>query len=502
MQNRRRVLLVFVPFVAGYFLTCVFRSINSVVAADLSSEFALDAASLGLLTSAFFLTFAAAQLPLGVLLDRHGPRRVQSYLLPIAAAGALVISAAQSVLMLTLGRAILGLGMAGALMAGLKALIESFPKERLALVNGCFVMIGALGAVTATTPAEWLLRSVGWRGLFVTLASATAACALLIRALAPGSERRDGIKQATAGGLKAIMTDPRFWQVAPLGATCIGTSWALQGLWAASWLADVEALERPQVVEHLFVMAIALSPAALLLGLGADRLRRSGVSISNTLACAATLFIAAQLALIFRWPLPPYLLWSIISGFGTATVLHYAILADHYPKEVAGRANAALNVFQLGGALVVQFGTGAILQSWTGNDGRYPAVAYQVAFAINLALQVFALIWFLWSRTSTSPATNARASRPGRLLDPAFILTMERHRRARLAWDECMTATQAQLRCWRLAAVGSMAMVALLGSGLFANHSGSAVVPHVVQADSPARQIAGSKVNLVRYSPR
>ena len=116
---------------------------------------------------------------------------------------------------------------------------------------------------------------------------------------------------AVSVGLKKVYADPRFWRLAPLSATCIGTAWALQGLWAAQWLTDVDGLDRAEVVQHLFVMAVALSLGAILLGIAADRLRRRGVGPEVLLGLVAAVFIATQFALILRLPLPSYLLWAV-----------------------------------------------------------------------------------------------------------------------------------------------------------------------------------------------
>jgi MFS family permease len=195
-------------------------------------------------------------------------------------------------------------------------------------------------------------------------------------------------------GLKTIYADPRFWRLAPLSATCIGTAWALQGLWAAPWLSDVEGFDRAALLQYLFVMAIALSVGALLLGVTADRLGRRGVGPRALLGIVVTMFIAAELALILRLPLPSYIPWAVIAAVGAATVLGYTILAEYFPKEIAGRANAALNVFHIGGAFVLQYLTGAVVQLWAPIDGHYPEVAYQTAFALNVSLQIAAALWF------------------------------------------------------------------------------------------------------------
>src|SRR5262249_33165723 len=163
LQSCPLILRVFLPFTAAFFLSYLFRSINALISSDLSFELALDAADLGFLTSAYFLTFAAVQLPVGIWLDRYGPRRVQGVLLLFAAAGAMLFSMSDGFAALVLSRALIGLGAAAAFTGGLKAIILWFPKDRVAVMNGWMVMLGALGALSATSPAEVLIDwSGGW----------------------------------------------------------------------------------------------------------------------------------------------------------------------------------------------------------------------------------------------------------------------------------------------------------------------------------------------------
>jgi hypothetical protein len=177
------------------------------------------------------------------------------------------------------------------------------------------------------------------------------------------------------------------WRLAPLSAICIGSAWALQGLWAAPWLTDVEGLERPTVVTHLFAMALVLSASALLLGIGADRLRRLGISLPATLAIATGTAILAQLALVFRGPVPVWLPWVTIAATGAGTVLSYAILSEMFPKSASGRANGALDLLHVTAAFAIQYGIGLVAQQWPAEAGHYPEEAYQAALGLNLVLQ-------------------------------------------------------------------------------------------------------------------
>lgn len=406
VENRSLILRVFLPFVFGYYIAYLFRTINAVMATPLAMELGLGADDLGLLTSVYFLTFAAAQIPIGILLDRYGPRRVQSALLVIAAVGSTLFAVSDHFLMLLVGRALIGLGVASAMTAGLKALVLWFPGDRVPLLNGLMVMLGALGAVTATLPADLLLDWIGWRELFGLFAGLTAVSAVIVYLIVP--EARPVASGAVSVGLRKIYADPRFWRLAPLSAACIGTAWALQGLWAAQWLKDVEGLDRADVVFHLFAMAVALSLGAILLGVAADRLRRRGVGPEVLLGLVAAVFIATQFALILRLPLPSYLQWAVVAAVGAATVLSFAILAEYFPKELAGRANGALNLFHIAAAFIVQYTTGVVLQQWIPQAGHYPEIAYQTAFALNLVVQIVAWIWFALPWAFLRPPTTCR----------------------------------------------------------------------------------------------
>jgi MFS family permease len=128
------------------------------------------------------------------------------------------------------------------------------------------------------------------------------------------------------------------------------------------------------------------------------------------LGFVAAVFIATQFALILRLPLPSYLQWAVVAAVGAATVLSFAILAEYFPKELAGRANGALNLFHIAAAFAVQYATGVVLQHWTPQAGHYPEIAYQTAFALNLAIQVSAWIWFMFPRVRTYRDKGSRAS--------------------------------------------------------------------------------------------
>lgn len=470
---------VFLPFAGSYYLSYLFRTVNALISRRLISDLAVSAASLGLLTSVYFLAFAAAQVPIGMLLDRFGPRRIQSALLVIAAAGAALFGMAQGFVPLLIARAMIGLGVAATLPAGLKAIVLWFPQERVALLNGYMIMLGALGAVTATSPAERLSDWIGWRGLFELLAAVTAVSATIIFLVVPEPVAA-APKRSTQASLKIVFMDLRFWRLALLSATAVGWAWALQGLWAAHWLTDVEGLDRAGLITQLFVMAVALSLGALLLGTIAERMRRHGIGPHSLFAALAVLFIAAQLGLILRLPLPYVLPWSVVAVVGAGTVLSYAIVAEYFPKELAGRASAALNVFQFGWAFVVQCTTGLVLAQWPSQHDHYPAIAYQVAFGLNIALQIPALLWFEMARLRTlcslvigrcfCPPANDRNTR----------VPLTPYAKALQVWTERLVSARLQTSHWRFAALGSASLCAALALAVTIAAERAEVTPYVV----------------------
>jgi MFS family permease len=416
MSRTRLTVCVLLPFSAGYFLSYLFRTINAVIATDLADDLNLGAADLGFLTAIYFLVLAGAQLPFGAVLDRHGPKMIQSALLLLASTGALTFALADGLAGLVIGRALLALGVALALMAGFKAIVVWFPAGRVVGANGWLVMLGALGAVTATAPAEIMLTMIGWRGLFAALAGLSALAALLVLFVVPDQAANPQKPVLPAASLWVAFRDPRFWRIAPISAIGIGTSWSLQGLWVAPWLRDVDGLDRTAIVQHLSAIAVVVCVGALLFGSIADRLRRVGIKTEIVLAAAVSVSIAAQAALLLGCPIPSLIPWSIIAATGAATVLSFAILPTYFPKEMSGRANAALNLLHVGAAFVLQSGTGCVIAQWPMTNGGYAPEAHQAAMAAGICAQLAALGWFILPRhrlaTSRAPGLTFAAAHP------------------------------------------------------------------------------------------
>jgi MFS family permease len=402
--NPRLVLVVFCPFAAGYFLSFFFRNVNAVISRDLARDFDISSADLGFLTATYLLAFAAFQLPLGVLLDRYGPRRVLSALMCVAGTGALVFALAQDFVMLSVGRALIGLGVSGCLMGAIKAFTLWFPLSRLATLNGLYLGIGGLGGLSATAPAEAFLGPFGWRALFYVLAAASVSAAALIFFLVPEKPLpgHGQTLRAQIAGFGRIFASVPFWRIALPLVVCHSAYQALQGLWLAPWLYDVAGYARSAVAGALLTTAIAYTVGSVFFGVSSDRLAHSGVSrlVVYKLGLATSLAMFMLLAAGVSTGLPVIL---AVYGFTTISgALAYALFAPLFPPEMTGRVITASNVMMFGTSFLFQWGIGAVLRLYPEIDGRYPAEGYAVALWTLAALQVAVVLWLLPMRESRS----------------------------------------------------------------------------------------------------
>ncbi|MGH8708160.1 MAG: MFS transporter, partial [Burkholderiales bacterium] len=176
---------VTLPFLAGYFISYVYRSVNAIIGPEIARELGLSAAGLGLLTSIFFFAFAVFQLPLGLLLDRYGPRRVNASMLLVAAAGGTWFAFGGNAAELTAARGLIGLGVSGCLMAAFSAFALWYPAERIATMNGVAFASGMLGAMVATVPLEMLLRVLHWREVVAGIVALNIAVSLFLYLAVP-----------------------------------------------------------------------------------------------------------------------------------------------------------------------------------------------------------------------------------------------------------------------------------------------------------------------------
>lgn len=396
------LLRVFVPFAVGYFLSYLFRTVNAVIAPDLARDVGVDPASLGLLTSAYFLAFAAFQLPLGVLLDRYGARRVEACLLLFAAAGALVFARAETLTGLMIGRALIGLGVSACLMAAFKAFTLWFPAERLPLANGVQMVSGGIGALAATTPVEFSLQFTDWRGVFLILSLATVIAAVFIFFVVPekaGGHSGETLREQIVG-IKQVFTSRVFWTIAPWAITAQAAYLSISGLWSGPWLRDIANYERMAVAKTLMGISISMVIGYLAFGSMAERLSRRNITPMAVAAAGMLVFIVVQALLLCGFASMVVPLWLLFGFFGTSCILPYAVLSQSFPKHLAGRANTGLNLLVFVAAFAAQWVIGLIINLWPQTaTGHYDATGYSAGFGLIIFLQVSTAIWYFLAKS-------------------------------------------------------------------------------------------------------
>ena len=364
----------------------------------LIGELGLTARSLGLITSVYFFTSAAFQLPLGLCLDRFGPRRVQGWLMLFAAAGVALFGASDNIGVLVAGRALMGVGAAAALMTCFQAVVLWFPRAQWPVLNGWIMAAGGLGGLTASLPTALALHVTSWHGLMFWTAGASVVVALAIFAIVP-----ERVRDAPAPGLGAqlrgladIYRDRLFWRLGPVLAAASGSNLAFGGLWAGPWLKDVAGLDADGIGVTLLLFTGLITLGFVVSGNVAAWLQKRGFTLTQMIGWSFVLSLALQTPLL--WPSGAGR-WIVMCGIGTFSgiaALAYPVLNAHFPPGMSGRVNTAVNLFFFCGAFAMQYAVGAIVDLFPQvAPGRYPPAAYQAAFALMLGVEFVTWLWFL-----------------------------------------------------------------------------------------------------------
>jgi MFS family permease len=394
---------VFLPFALGHYLSTLLRNVNAVLAPDLMGALALTPGELGLLTSAFFFAFALVQLPVGIALDRWGPRRVQLSMMLVGALGALLFARGTGFGQLLVARAVMGLGLGGCFMAAVKAVSTWITPNKLPSVHGYLIAVGGLGAASATMPVRLVLDYTDWRGLFAILAGLTACSGLLIALVYPRDKGPQPKRGPLGQALREVFRAPVFRNTASLVLIPHAVFFGIQGLWIGRWLSDVARFPDDAVAYLLYMGMASVIFGAIGVGMITEWAGRRGIAPLDVAAAGIAVFLLVQAAFVLNYKPSFQLLSVLFTLVGTITGIEYAIIAQSMPRELTGRAATCLNLLIFIGAFVVQAGFGLLVGLWPLDDaGQTPAMAYRMAFAVLVLVQLPGLVGFVRRRRRQS----------------------------------------------------------------------------------------------------
>jgi predicted MFS family arabinose efflux permease len=387
--------VIFALFVSAHFLSYFLRSANAVISTDLTRDLSLTVEQLGLMTSLFYASFALVQLPLGSGLDRVGPRWVTPGLMLVTVLGCLLFASARSFALLALGRALIGVGMAGVLMGAIKVYGQWFAANRVATIAGFMVGISSIGGLFAATPLAWLNQALGWRAIFLwcalVVALSAGAMMLWVRNMPPGGEWHTA--PASGAGFAQIFADTRFWRIALVEFFLLGTVQAVQGLWAGPYLFDVLGLSKLAAGNLLLCMGVGVVAGFFSSGWLLDRFGAQRVN-----SVAVLVFALSQLVFVLPARPPLALIGAIFAAFGFTGAFNVALLAQAralFPPHISGRVITAVNMFGFAGTALIQWWMGLIIGAFAPDaQGHYPPAAYTAAFLFTFVGTVLALAWY------------------------------------------------------------------------------------------------------------
>ncbi|WP_414472024.1 MFS transporter [Microvirga sp. M2] len=369
--------------VAMYAVSQFLRNSIGVIASDLARELSLSATQTGLLSSAFFLTFATVQVPIGILIDRFGPKRIMLATAVIAVAATAMFAMAPSASLLIAARALMGLGCSTFFMAPLVIYARRFPPQRFAGLTSIQMGGANLGTLAATAPLAASAAAIGWRSSFVIVAALTVAAMLVIMVAVPKDAGSAGKRESWGEALKGVASAaqvPSFWRVFFMHLTTYSCFVSIIGLWGGPWLADVHGADLATKGRILLLGAGAQICGMLLWG-ATDRFRGS----YKKPVLIGGLAVVAMIAVLVFAPLDLSLIpvWFILFGL---SVSFTPILTSHgkslFPPHLTGRGITLMNIGTMGGAFLSQSVTGILIDAMgRSGSGGYAAEGYRLVFA-------------------------------------------------------------------------------------------------------------------------
>ena len=396
-----------------YIASNFYRSSIAVIAPNVMDEIGLSHEQLGIVGGIFFIAFALFQVPVGIFLDRFGPRKTICGLMLIAVAGSCGFAVSTSFFELTVTRFFIGVGCAPVLMGSLVIISRWLPAERFAFYASLVVALGGFGNIVSTTPTAMLAALTGWREVFWIAGAVTGLSIifgfLIIRDAPKGHAFHDreieSLKDAISG-VGRIVKDRQFQYIFSINLVIYGSIMAIVGLWGANFLRDIYGLDLTARGTILFWMTLAVICGNLTYGYldGLFKARKHLVLGAATIT-VLFLVILGTVPVLEVWQISTLLIvFCFVGSYGVVIMSHGRSI---FPENLLGRGVATLNTAVFLGVFLLQSMGGFIIGGFVGEDGMAPLHAYRVLFFSLAAIIVVAAAIYSRSRESKLPKTKA-----------------------------------------------------------------------------------------------
>jgi predicted MFS family arabinose efflux permease len=380
------------------------RSAISVIGPNLVTELNMSAAGLALLSSSFFLAFALAQIPVGMLIDRFGPRLTMIWSTVLAVAGCIVFALGQDLNTLVFGRVLMALGCSSFYVAPLAIYSRWFQPKYFSTVVGVQLGFSGLGLLAATVPLAVAAGVIGWRPSFLIVAVLAGLSGLLVLWWVsddpPGARRSEHKKESLAESLRGLLVvtrTPSFWPIFAMFFTNYAVVITMLGLWGGPYLAHVYGHDLETRGFYLLVLALASTVSVFLWG-AADRVF-GNYRTPTLLGAGFTLAMLIWIAFAGKMSAGTLLLWFALYGLVTGyPPLLTAQGRALFPPQFVGRGLTLFNLGTMGGVFFFQFATGAVIEFIAPNQTVYPLIAYQAAFGLQAVLLAISIGCYLMAR--------------------------------------------------------------------------------------------------------
>ncbi len=388
-------ILIFSVFAFGFFISNLLRSITATLTPALSTEFNLSAANLGLLAGGYFLGFSLMQIPTGMLLDRFGPKKVIGYLLIIALIGTISFAFAKSFAGLLISRIFIGVGVAACLMGPLTGYRVWFEEKYQQRANSWMLMVANFGFVASTLPVQILLPIIGWRSIFLIIASLILISIILISILIPSWEtKRDEDQNNNLQNLSHIWKNKFFISLVPLAFFNYGGVQAIQTLWAGPWMLNVTGYDAIQSATGLFWINVTMLFSFLIWGYFLPKLFSKGIDSMRIVKFTLPVSYIILFLIVIMGDKAGATMFTLYILSSIVISLTQPAIALNFPTKLAGKSLTSFNVFLFSGTFFVQWIIGLIID-FSRNLGATITMSYQISFSIFLFLCILSYLFFL-----------------------------------------------------------------------------------------------------------